>query len=336
MSHKSYPKVSIIIPNKDDWNFVLQMLQSLERQTFSSFEVIIIDSSGPDSNFDKANLATLDIDSISVHEEKDAYPGKARNIGVSLARGEFIAFMDAKTVPEKDWLLSSLKQLEDSNSDIILGKFQSVEKKLNWLQRIIKANTYGNLVCKSVPGSVLKKSKFNSSGGFIGSVGAGEDLEWVDRLHKLKWKVTPADNITFKYLGYPLNFRSFIIKWVFYSFENAKINILSTQKTLYFILLLILFLYFIYSWNYLFTYGSWDDSPYFVPNLNKIIWSFIALAYIFLRSIYMPIKKKEKITFILPINWIFIGLVGFTIDLLKIPGRLFGLWRLIFSKSHFL
>ena len=234
MSHKSYPKVSIIIPNKDDWNFVLQMLQSLERQTFSSFEVIIIDSSGPDRNFDKANLVTLDIDSISVHEEKDAYPGKARNIGVSLARGEFIAFMDAKTVPEKDWLLSSLKQLEDSNSDIILGKFQSVDNKLNWLQRIIKANTYGNLVCKSVPGSVLKKSKFNSSGGFIGSVGAGEDLEWVDRLYKLKWQVTPADNITFKYLGYPLNLRSFIIKWVFYSFENAKIN-LSIAKYDYFL-----------------------------------------------------------------------------------------------------
>ena len=52
----------------------------------ANMEVIIIDSSGPDRNFDKANLVTLDIDSISVHEEKDAYPGKARNIGVSLAR----------------------------------------------------------------------------------------------------------------------------------------------------------------------------------------------------------------------------------------------------------
>jgi hypothetical protein len=95
-----------------------------------------------------------------------------------------------------------------------------------------------------------------------------------------------------------------------------------------------MFLYFIYSWNYLFTSGSWDESPYFIPNLNKVLWALILVSYSFFRSIYLPLKKKEKLSYIFPVNWIFVGLIGCMIDLLKMPGRLFGLWRLIIFKSN--
>lgn len=325
--------ISVVIPNKNDWEYVLNILQSLNHQTYKNFEVVIVDSSDNREDFDQSSFKNFSFSRIIVHKEEDAYPGQARNIGVSIARGKYIAFMDAKTLPKNDWLQSSLSDLLNTNSDIVLGKFRSIEENLNWLQKIIKANTYGNLLCNSVPGAILQKSKFMSSGGFNSSVGAGEDLEWVDRLKVLKWNIAYANNICFAYLGFPKNFTSFIAKWLFYSFENAKINILSTQKTLYFVTLLTLFLYFIYSWNYLFTSGSWDESPYFIPNLNKVIWTFIIASYLFLRSIYMPIKKKEKLNYIFPINWIFVGLIGCIIDLLKMPGRLFGLWRLIFFKS---
>ncbi len=325
--------ISVIVPNKNDWEYVLGMLEALNCQTYKDFEVIIIDSSDEKDSFDLSLLNQFSFLSIDVHKEKKAYPGQARNIGVSIARGKFVAFMDAKTIPDQDWLKSSLKNLLNTDNDIVLGKFRSINKNLNWLQKIIKANTYGNLACNSVPGAILEKSKFMLSGGFNSSVGAGEDLEWVARLKMLKWKIAYADNITFTYLGFPKNFIRFIAKWLFYSFENAKVNILSTQKTLYFVTLLALFLYFIYSWNYLFTSGSWDESPYFIPNLNKFIWASIIFSYLFLRSIYMPLKKKEKLTYIFPFNWIFVGLIGCIIDLLKMPGRLFGLWRLIFFKS---
>lgn len=326
--------ISVIVPNKNDWNYVFEMLKALSQQTYKNFEVVIIDSSDHKKDYDPSVLNQFSFSRIEIHHEDEAYPGKARNIGVSIAKGEFIAFMDAKTLPEKDWLKSSLTHLINSNSDIVLGKFRSIERNLNWLQKIIKANTYGNNTPNSVSGAVLKKSKFFLSSGFNSSVGAGEDLEWVERLKVLKWNIAYAKNISFTYVGFPKNFQSFVAKWVFYSFENAKINILSTQKTLYFVTLLVLFLYFIYSWNYLFTSGAWDESPYFIPNLNKVIWTLILASYLFFRSIYLPLKKKEKLSYIFPINWIFVGLIGCMIDLLKMPGRLFGLWRLIIFKSN--
>lgn len=326
--------ISVIVPNRNDWNYLVEMLQALSQQTYKNFEVVIIDSSDHKKDYDLSLLNQFSLSKIEIHQEDEAYPGEARNIGVSRAKGKFIAFMDSKTLPEKDWLKSSLTQLLNSNSDIVLGKFRSIERNLNWLQKIIKANTYGNLARNSVPGAILTKSKFMLSGGFNGSVGAGEDLEWVERLKVLKWNITYAKNLSFIYVGFPKNFKSFVAKWLFYSFENAKINILSTQKALYFITLLVMFLYFIYSWNYLFTSGSWDESPYFIPNLNKVLWALILVSYLFFRSIYLPLKKKEKLRYIFPVNWIFVGLIGCMIDLLKMPGRLFGLWRLIIFKSN--
>lgn len=333
MTEIGNPAVSVVIPNKDDWDFVFNLLTSLTEQTFKDFELIVIDSSNSLNQTTKNKIKNLQIENLFIHTEGQAFPGRARNIGVSLAKGKYIAFMDAKTIPEKDWIELIYHQLITTNADIVLGKFKSANKNLNYLQKIIKSNTYGNLAFNSVSGSLLTKAQFQRSGGFDDEVGAGEDLEWVERLKKLKWKIDFSDNLSFYYLGFPKKIPSFIYKWIFYSFENAKINILSYQKTTYSVLVIILFLYFTYSWNYLFTGGLWDDSPYFIPNLNKIIWTIIFSGYFLYRGFYLPLQKKENFLFIFPFNWIFIGIAGLSIDLLKIPGRLYGLWRLAFLKS---
>jgi hypothetical protein len=93
---------------------------------------------------------------------------------------------------------------------------------------------------------------------------------------------------------------------------------------------MVLILYFIYSWNYLFTQGAWSNSPYFVPNLNTIVWSVLLLIYAFVRGIIMPLNKKEELLYILPVKWILIATLGFLIDVSKLPGRIYGLYRLYF------
>ena len=97
----NYISVSIVIPIHNDSQLLDKILYTLSKQTFLPKEILIIDSSTNDA----ANVILEEYnDSIPVtyHHEKKAYPGKARNLGVELAKGEWIAFLDSKTIPDKD------------------------------------------------------------------------------------------------------------------------------------------------------------------------------------------------------------------------------------------
>jgi glycosyltransferase involved in cell wall biosynthesis len=327
------PLISIVIPNKNDTIFLKNLVKELANQTLKNFEIIIVDSSHDDMRISKDIFSDLNAH-IKVIHTNNAFPGKARNIGAHEASADFIAFIDSKSIPINDWLQKNYDALNSSDARIILGLFRTSSDNLNFLQKILKACSYGNLKHVSVPGSMMRKDTFSSTGGFNEDVGAGEDIEWIERLQKLKIKTTISENINFYYIGFPETFYKAIKKWVFYSFENAKINILQTQKSLYTILLMALILYFIYSWNYLFTQGRWSDSPYFVPNLNTMVWSVLFVIYSLLRGVIMPLYKKEQLSYIFPFKWIPIAIVGFLIDVSKLPGRIYGLYKIFYPNKY--
>lgn len=325
--------ISIVIPCKNDAVFLENVLIDISKQSYKNFEIIIIDSSFYKDELEALIKKKFSSMSIKIISTDSAYPGEARNIGVSASKGVYIAFIDAKSRVDSQWLEYNSNLLLSSEADIVLGRFKCSDKDLSFTQKILKASTHGNLEYISTPGSILSKEKFLHSGGFK-LVGAGEDIDWVNRIRDLQWSIETSDNISFFYVGYSKRIFSHFKKCIFYSFENSKLNILQTQKNLYLYLLLLMGLYFSYSWNYLFTKGMWDASPYFIPNLNTAIWISIGLIYIFARGVFLPLKKKEKLIFIFPINWILIALISFIIDILKIPGRALGAFKLIFNSDQ--
>jgi len=97
-------KVSIVIPLYNKAPYVRRSLDSIAGQTFSDFEVIVVDDGstdgGPAIVEDYAGL------SIQMISQPNAGPGPARNTGVTRARGELIAFLDA----DDEWLPTYLEE----------------------------------------------------------------------------------------------------------------------------------------------------------------------------------------------------------------------------------
>ena len=321
-------KVSVVLPIHREDEFIKKILTSLAKQSHQEFEIIIIDST-------MNGLSRKDIDkfsnlNIKIFESFSSFPGQARNVGISFSSYEIIAFIDLTTIPSKDWLEEGLNLLERSKTEVVLGKCKSLG--VTYIQKLIRCLTYGAKQFECLPGALITKKALAKSGVFFGDARAGEDIEWIQRIYSLKLVIdTPKlSNIT--YYGFPKSFYACIRKWYKYSLENAKLNILTFQKFIYLYLFLFGFLYFVYSWNFIFTYGQWDQSSAFIPNLNTYLWSTILSSYFILRSIILPLKKGEKLSFLLPFNWLLVGIVGFTLDVVKIPGRIFGVIRIMDFK----
>lgn len=91
------PTISVIIPYYNRENTLWRALQSVCNQTFTDYEIITVDDGSSDNSFDcverfKSENPTLLIKNI---KQSNAGPSAARNAGVKLARGMYIAFLDS-------------------------------------------------------------------------------------------------------------------------------------------------------------------------------------------------------------------------------------------------
>ena len=268
-------QISIVIPFKDNIELLKPLLKSINDQSLSPFEIVIINSHS-NKSLGKAINKYLTKFSIVHHFETIAYPGRARNIGVAFAKSEWIAFLDLKTIPSKNWLEQYCGILNDCHSDAIFGvtKYEAYSS----FQKTLRSATYGNIGHHTVPGTVINKKVFIDTDGFLEHVRMGEDIEWRERLTNNGINIYRPENPVVSYTGLPDKFSMTLKKYFISAYHTARLNILRNVKDAYLTLLLILSAIILPKWNHLI--GGWDTNPFFIPHVTKIF--LIALVVLFL------------------------------------------------------
>ncbi|MDX8388395.1 MAG: glycosyltransferase family A protein [Ghiorsea sp.] len=98
-------KVSVIIPVFNAELTLERCLQALSKQTFTAFELLIVDNGSTDgSHAIVEQWAKYSSVQIQVIDEKRQGAAAARNAGVAASQGQWLAFTDADCEPNKDWL----------------------------------------------------------------------------------------------------------------------------------------------------------------------------------------------------------------------------------------
>ena len=103
--HAPPPTVSVVIPAYNSASLLPVAIGSVARQTFRDFEVIVVDDCSSDDTFVRAEELCRQHGLVHtvVRQERNGGPSAARNRGVALARGTYVAFLDAddEWLPEK-------------------------------------------------------------------------------------------------------------------------------------------------------------------------------------------------------------------------------------------
>jgi len=90
------PKVSIIIPTYNSAAFLPETLNSIFEQTFKDYEVIIVDDGSTDNT--KKILQPYYEKVIYLYQHNSGSPARPRNLGISKARGDYIALFDSDDI----------------------------------------------------------------------------------------------------------------------------------------------------------------------------------------------------------------------------------------------
>lgn len=115
------PVVSVIMPAYNASYYIQQAIESVTAQTCSDWELIIVDDGSTDGTASIiANNVKQDSRIRSFYQE-NGRQGKARNLGIAHAEGEYIAFLDADDLWMPEKLETQLQEIVEKNVDLVFS-----------------------------------------------------------------------------------------------------------------------------------------------------------------------------------------------------------------------
>ncbi|MFV0198753.1 glycosyltransferase [Empedobacter falsenii] len=122
-------KISVIIPVYNAEKYLDQCLQSVLNQSFTNFELILINDGSKDRSGEICDTYAGKDQRIKVFHQQNAGPAKARNTGIKIARGEYITFVDADDTIEKEYYGDMMKIADQLHPDILISNVKLPGKK---------------------------------------------------------------------------------------------------------------------------------------------------------------------------------------------------------------
>ncbi len=120
------PKISIIVPVYNIASYLERCIQSIIQQTFTDFECILINDGSTDLSGELCDkLAQIDERIIVLHK-KNGGVSAARNLGLSVARGEYIGFVDGDDIIHNTMYEKLYNAINNYEADVVACDVQGV------------------------------------------------------------------------------------------------------------------------------------------------------------------------------------------------------------------
>lgn len=192
---------SIIIRSKNEQKWLSVVLEKISSQSFSDFEVILVDSGSNDNtvNIAEKYRSKIDLKIFKIPPEEFNYPF-ACNYGAQKASGKYLVYLSAHSVPiGKDWLRGGLVDFDNQKIAGVYGGcralpdasfwekiwygwgniFKAKKREIKKLQMGILGNT--NAIIRK---DLWQKYNFN-----LDFASGGEDGDWARHFLKLGYKI---------------------------------------------------------------------------------------------------------------------------------------------------
>lgn len=141
--------VSIIMPSYNTGFFVCDSIQSILNQTYTNWELIIVDDCSMDDTVSKI-LSFNDNRIKLLINNKNSGAAVSRNRALREAKGKWIAFLDSDDLWDSNKLEKQIKFMEDNNYHFSYTKYEEIDSDGNLLNRII-----------SGPKKITKRKMYN-------------------------------------------------------------------------------------------------------------------------------------------------------------------------------
>ena len=136
--NEQHPKVSIVVPVFNVEQYICRCLNSICRQTFNNFEVILVDDGSTDKSSIICDQYVLKDKRFRVLHTENKGLSAARNTGISVSIGEFIIFIDSDDYVSDDLIEHMISVQQSTDADIVSVSHITTYRNIEYTQKEIK------------------------------------------------------------------------------------------------------------------------------------------------------------------------------------------------------
>ncbi|MBA3923095.1 MAG: glycosyltransferase [Nostocaceae cyanobacterium] len=202
------PSISVVIPAYNAERTILETIASVQQQTFSDFELIVINDGSIDRTLELLN--SVEDSRLNIFSYSNGGLPTARNRGISRASGEFIAFLDADDLWTPDKLELQVEALQQHPDAGVAYSWTSfMEEKEGSLSFkpcepvFFQGNVYANLLVGDFiyngSNTLIRKQAIESTGEFEPTLKSCEDWDyWLRLAARWHFVVVPKYQILYR------------------------------------------------------------------------------------------------------------------------------------------
>lgn len=220
-------KVSVIVPVYNASLYINRCIESILCQTFNDFELLLINDGSTDDSLDILKKYAKKDKRIKVIEQENMGVAKTRNKGISLAKGDYVAFVDNDDYIDEDYLKQFINNSKDQ--DIVIGGYRRVSLDDKEIMRYTLKDTDWSKYTFITPWARIFRREFllkNKIEFFSSPI--GEDVYFNLKAYSLTKKIK---NIS--YIGYNWLYNDLSVSNTIHKGFNEKVNIVEFLDKIY-------------------------------------------------------------------------------------------------------
>lgn len=180
-------KISVVIPAFNEEQLIGKCVRAVKNQTFpkEEYEVLVVDNNSTDKT---AEIARKLGATVIFYNQKQGFSA-AKQFGAKRAGGEIIAYTDADSIPDKNWLATIDKLMQNKKLVYIGGTILSTGGALMNFFFILfdyfaRINQLFGISLIWSPNMAVRKDAFMQVGGFNTTLKTSDDWEFILRIQK--------------------------------------------------------------------------------------------------------------------------------------------------------
>ena len=195
--------VSVIVPVYNGARFVADAIATIDSQNYTPLEIIVVDDGSTDET---QQVVAGYSDRVQYFYQKNQGPAAARNRGLSVARGEYIAFLDV----DDQWPCDKLqRQIEafvaQPQLEIVNGYVQMLQLTENTDKPATFQPRYPPVVSFNLGSALFRRRVFDQVGLFDSSQIHSEDVDWFTKARELQVPMAVLETVTLLYRKHETN-----------------------------------------------------------------------------------------------------------------------------------
>ena len=120
-------KISVIVPVYNVEAYLERCVESILQQTYANFELILINDGSADSSGQICDYLASQYENIKVYHIENAGVSNARNMGIQLATGAWITFIDSDDFVTQDYLATLASAVEGENIGFVIAPLHHIK-----------------------------------------------------------------------------------------------------------------------------------------------------------------------------------------------------------------